>query len=318
MKHTFLRASLFFLILAILLGGLSALFLPKGNRLEDGIQAPELYAFLGEPENSLDVVVIGDSIPLSSFIPAYLWQDRGIPSYVCASTAQSAASSYSLLKTFFQRQSPKVVLYEADQLFLDLSLADLVAAGRDRTLPVFQYHDNWKFVRPKQMLSAPNYTQVTPEKGYHMRKTTEPLTEKPSVDLQDLSIAPISKTNRFSLCQALELCRKNGAQLILYSAPNATGWSVPRHNALAALAEKLGIFYLDGNLDCPEIDWTRDTIDAGEHLNLTGAEKVTLWLGQALSETGLLADRRKSPACTAWDDAFQEFRSRALDPDLYW
>ena len=113
MKHTFLRASLFFLILAILLGGLSALFLPKGNRLEDGIQAPELYAFLGEPENSLDVVVIGDSIPLSSFIPAYLWQDRGIPSYVCASTAQSAASSYSLLKTFSTLNKKRALKFKA-------------------------------------------------------------------------------------------------------------------------------------------------------------------------------------------------------------
>lgn len=318
MKQKFLRVFLFLLILAILLGGLSALFLPKGNRLEDGIQEPELYAFLGEPQNSLDVVVVGDSIPLCSFVPAYLWEGQGIPSYVCASTAQSAAGSYFLLKTFFRKQSPKVVLYEADQLFLELSLADLMTAGRDGTLPVFQYHDTWKYVRPRQMLSAPNYTQVTPEKGYHMRKTIEGLPSLPDADWQDTSMAPISQTNRYALQKTLELCKAQGARLVLYSAPNVTGWSVPRHNALAALAEKLGIFYLDGNLDGPEIDWTKDTIDAGEHLNIRGAKKATQWLSEALSNMGLFTDKRTDPAYAAWAEALEEFEARAKDPDLYW
>lgn len=318
MKQKFLRVFLFLLILAILLGGLSALFLPKGNRLEDGIQEPELYAFLGEPQNSLDVVVVGDSIPLCSFVPAYLWEGQGIPSYVCASTAQSAASSYFLLKAFFQNQKPKVVLYEADQLFLELSLADLMTAGRNGTLPVFRYHDNWKYVHPRQMLSEPDYTQVTPEKGYHMRKTMEGLSSLPDVNWQDTSMAPISQTNQYALRKTLELCRAQGAQLVLYSAPNVTGWSVPRHNALMALAEKLGIPYLDGNQEGPEIDWKHDTVDAGEHLNIRGAQKATQWLSEVLLDRWPLADKREDPAYAAWAEALEEFEARAKDPDLYW
>ena len=318
MKQKYLRVSLFFLILTVLLAALSALFLPKGNRLEDGIQDPALYAFLGEPENSLDVVVIGDSIPLCSFVPAYLWEDRGIPSYVCASTAQSSASSYSLLQTFLGRQQPVVVLYEADQLFLNLSLPELLAAGRDHILPVFQYHDTWKYVRPHQMLSARDYTFVSPEKGYHMRKTIESLSSLPDVDWQDPSMEPISKTNQLILRQTLELCLKHGARLVLYSAPNATGWSVARYNALTALAEQLGVPYLDGNVDCPEIDWTRDTLDAGEHLNLRGAKKATQWLGQVLSDMDLFSDKRTDPAYAAWDASLEEFQAMAKDPDLYW
>ena len=88
MKRNILSAGSFLLILAVLLVLLSLVFFPKGNRLEDGIQEPELYGFLGEPENSLDVVVLGDSIPLCSMIPPRLWRDFGYTSYVCASTAQ--------------------------------------------------------------------------------------------------------------------------------------------------------------------------------------------------------------------------------------
>ena len=80
MKRQILRPVLFLLLLVLFLSAFSAYFLPKGNTLEDGIQEPELYAFLGEPDNSLEAVVLGDSIPLSSFIPAYLWRDYGIPS----------------------------------------------------------------------------------------------------------------------------------------------------------------------------------------------------------------------------------------------
>ena len=45
--HTYLRSMFFLLLLFFLLVLLSRYFLPKGNTLEDGIQEPELYAFLG-------------------------------------------------------------------------------------------------------------------------------------------------------------------------------------------------------------------------------------------------------------------------------
>ena len=60
MKRQILRPVLFLLLLVLFLSAFSAYFLPKGNTLEDGIQEPELYAFLGEPENSLEAVVLGE------------------------------------------------------------------------------------------------------------------------------------------------------------------------------------------------------------------------------------------------------------------
>lgn len=318
MTKTIFRACAFVLLLLLLLGLASLLFLPKGNTVEDGIQNEALYAFLGEPENSLDAVVVGDSIPLSSFIPAYLWRDQGIPSYVCASTAQKASDSFGLLRTLFRSQSPKVVLYEGDQLYLDLEADDVVSALGEQLFPVFRFHSNWKFVRPQAMLRTPDYTLVSPEKGYHMRKTTESLLTAPEIDLRDSSVEPISPLNRWIFARTLALCRKEGARLILYSAPNATGWSVPRHNALSALAEASGVTYLDGNLDCTDIDWVIDTLDAGEHLNLRGAYTATQWLGSALRTLESLPDRRTDPRYGDWNQALEAFQAMAEDPDQYW
>ena len=47
MKRIILSTGSFLLILALLLALLSLAFFPKGNSLEDGIQEPELYGFLG-------------------------------------------------------------------------------------------------------------------------------------------------------------------------------------------------------------------------------------------------------------------------------
>ncbi len=316
MTKKLFRPLLFLLVLVLFLALLSQYFLPKGNTLEDGIQEPELYAFLGEPENSLDVVVLGDSIPLSSFIPAYLWRDYGIPSYVCATTAQKPSDGYFLLKQFFRRQSPKVVLYETDQLYLDTEAADLLQAEALARLPVFQYHDSWKFVRPSQLLRSPNYTETSPLKGYHLRKTMATLKGDPAYLAPEEAAEPISGLNRLCLVRALALCESQGARLILYTAPNAASWTQGKHLAMEALAEELGIPYLDANEVDLDINWSKDTLDRGEHLNIRGARKVTAWLGEYLQTLGL-EDRREDPVCAAWQKDLEDFQAMVEDPENY-
>ena len=315
--HTYLRSTLFLLLLFFLLALLSQYFLPKGNTLEDGIQEPELYAFLGEPENSLEAVVLGDSIPLSSFIPAYLWRDYGIPSYVCAATAQKPSDGYFLLKRFFRTQSPKVVLYETDQLYLDTAASDLLQAEALSRLPVFQYHDSWKFVRPNRLLSSPGYTETNPLKGYHLRKTPEGLRGDPAYLAQEEEMEPISFWNRLCLERTLALCQKRGAQLVLYTAPNAATWTQGKHLAMAALARELAIPYLDANGENLDINWNIDTLDRGEHLNYRGAAKVTAWLGAYLQTQGL-EDRRDSAAYASWQEDLETFQAMVDDPENYY
>lgn len=314
MKKHLLSACSFLLILALLLSFLSLLFLPKGNALEDGIQEPELYAFLAEPASSLDVVALGDSIPLCSLVPAYLWRDWGVTSYVCASTAQKPSQSLRILREFLSRQSPRVVLLETDQLYLQESVLDALMVRAEACFPVLRYHDNWKFVRPSQMLQKVSYTYTTPEKGYHLRKLLEAY-QSGDYMLPEDSVEPISSTALFQVRNIQELCLESGAMLVLYTAPNAASWNMPRHNAMEDLASGLGIPYLDGNLDMAGIDWGIDTLDGGEHMNILGAEKVTAWLGAYLASTGLCPDRREEPGYGHWAEALEEFQRRVDDPE---
>lgn len=317
MKRNILSAGSFLLILAVLLTLLSLAFFPKGNRLEDGIQEPELYGFLGEPENSLDVVVLGDSIPLCSMIPPRLWRDFGYTSYVCASTAQKLCQSEKLLTIFLKSQQPKFVLLETDQLYLEMSTLDVLQCNLEALLPVLRYHDNWKFVRPSQMLRTPDYSCRDPLKGYHLRKTIDAL-DPEAYMLPTEETEPISSAAEAGVRRIKALCDRAGAKLVLYTAPNAAAWNTPRHNAAQALADSLAVPYLDGNLEVTNLVWQSDTLDKGEHLNLLGAEKVTAWLGTCFASTGLLEDKRGDPAYASWEEDLAEFERRVDDPDHYY
>ena len=317
MKRNILSAGSFLLILALLLVLLSLAFFPKGNRLEDGIQEPELYGFLGEPENSLDVVVLGDSIPLCSMIPPRLWRDFGYTSYVCASTAQKLCQSEKLLTVFLKSQQPKFVLLETDQLYLEMSTLDVLQCNLEGLLPVLRYHDNWKFVRPSQMLRTPDYSCRDSLKGYHLRKTIDAL-DPEAYMLPTEETEPISSAAEAGVRRIKALCDRAGAKLVLYTAPNAATWNTPRHNAVQALADSLTVPYLDGNLEVTNLVWQSDTLDKGEHLNLLGAEKVTAWLGTCFASTGLLEDKRGDPAYALWEEDLAEFERRVDDPEHYY
>ena len=317
MKRNILSAGSFLLILALLLVLLSLAFFPKGNRLEDGIQEPELYGFLGEPGNSLDVVVLGDSIPLCSMIPPRLWRDFGYTSYVCASTAQKLCQSEKLLTVFLKSQQPKFVLLETDQLYLEMSTLDVLQCNLEALLPVLRYHDNWKFVRPSQMLRTPDYSCRDSLKGYHLRKTIDAL-DPEAYMLPTEEAEPISSAAEAGVRRIKALCDRAGAKLVLYTAPNAATWNTPRHNAVQALADSLEVPYLDGNLEVTNLVWQSDTLDKGEHLNLLGAEKVTAWLGTCFASTGLLEDKRGDPAYALWEEDLAEFERRVDDPDHYY
>lgn len=317
MKRNILSAGSFLLILAVLLVLLSLVFFPKGNRLEDGIQEPELYGFLGEPENSLDVVVLGDSIPLCSMIPPRLWRDFGYTSYVCASTAQKLCQSEKLLTVFLKSQQPKFVLLETDQLYLEMSTLDVLQCNLEGLFPVLRYHDNWKFVRPSQMLRTPDYSCRDSLKGYHLRKTIDAL-DPEAYMLPTEETEPISSAAEAGVRRIKALCDRAGAKLVLYTAPNAATWNTPRHNAVQALADSLEVPYLDGNLEVTNLVWQSDTLDKGEHLNLLGAEKVTAWLGTCFASTGLLEDKRGDPAYALWEEDLAEFERRVDDPEHYY
>lgn len=286
MKKTLFCAAVFLCILALLTALFSWYFYPKNNSPEAGIQDYTASGFLAEPENSLDMVILGDSIPLCAFSPQAIAGQTGISGYVCATTGQTLPKSETFLREFFRRQSPKLVVLEANHLYKEFSDLDAATEALYRSVPLLRYHDNWKFLKPAQSLAPVRYTVRIPEKGYYEKEETVP-GENGDYMSSFQGFAEIPE-NAQRIVRALSaLCERQGARLLLLSAPSAANWNNASHNAVEALAEELGVSYVDMNLEEVHIDWTQDTPDAGDHLNGSGAQKASRWLGEFLSQTGL-------------------------------
>lgn len=295
-------------ILVLVLCGVSWLFVPKDNTPEAGIQDVLSSGYLAEPVDSLDYVVLGDSVPKFAVIPPLLWQEQGIAGYVCAAAGDTMPKLVETVQDFFERQSPKVVVLETNILFRYIEPDYALKLNAERLFPVLRYHNNWKFVRPGQMLHPVEYTMVSWEKGYYLCKLIEPYTgsafPEPSGEMEPLSSQALD-----CLRQIQDLCLQEGSCLILCSMPSPKNMNQRRHNAMAAISGELGIPYLDMNQDGQALglDWSVHTVDAGDHLNYWGAKRVTRALGAYLADTCCLPDHRGDPAYGAWDTNGESF-----------
>lgn len=69
MRRHIISAAVFLLILALLLVPLSLIFRPKNNSQEAGMEEPRANGILAEPENSIDVLFLGNSLAYCSMNP---------------------------------------------------------------------------------------------------------------------------------------------------------------------------------------------------------------------------------------------------------
>ena len=79
-------------------------------------------------------------------------------------------------------------------------------------------------------------------------------------------------------------------------------------------AEEHGLMYINflEHIDDIGLDYSTDTYDAGLHLNLSGAEKITLSLGQVLREQLSLPDRRSDAHLAAiWQEKIAAYEQAA-------
>lgn len=304
-----LRCFLFLLLLGLLLIPTGLLLQPKDNTEESGMVYASAAGILSQPTDSIDVLFLGDSEAYSSFVPLDLWEETGIPSFVCSSLDQKTYETLELLKMALSCQKPKVVVLETNVLYRVYPSTDALAPMLESHIPALRYHDRWKSLKSADFFSLPHFTADSPDRGYHLLTDAEGAGLEGYMRPMD-EWEPLSRQNLGNLKKLQALCQKNGASLLLYSAPSPTNWTMRRHNTVRDTAEALGLVYIDGNLQDLGIDWEADTYDGGDHLNYFGAHKVTAWMAQYLRETYALEDKRRSPEYAQWDIDLTAFRQR--------
>ena len=299
-----LRVISFAVVVVLLLIGAGKLCDPIRLGLQDSVSERERYLLhlLSEPEEMVDVAILGDSESYTLVSTYQLWKEAGIASYIGGQSGQWIGESYFSLKKILKQQSPKVLILETNEFFSRGDAAKSAQEFARQMFPILKYHRFWK------MEPADPKLQTTIFNGFELRAAVAPYTGGGYMHTTD-DRTPVTFITRYYLDKIKRLCDAHGTKLLFVTAPSPVNHTMQRHNEVQALADALAVPYLDLNLNTEElgIDWNLDTLDGGDHLNYTGCQKATAYLQRYMQTHYTLPDRRKDARYETWNKRAAEF-----------
>lgn len=303
------RVILFLLVFAVLLWACSAGIQVIVRNVSGSVSGrSRVFASVSaEKKNTIDMLVAGDSESYTSVSPMDLWDRAGIAAYDCGQPGQRIQETYYILKTAFRTQSPKLVLFETNTMFRDPGFLKNVQLSLTEPLayhfPVIKYHNAWK-----ALFDGPGGPKKS-YKGFEIRDKVVSYEGDEEYMKETKDKAQIPEVVRIYMEKIKRLCEKNGADLLLVSAPSPKNYNYKKHNSLEEYARENNLPYVDLNMKFRDIgiDWKMDSYDRGDHLNISGARKVTAYIGEYLADNYDLPDRRNDDGWREWDDLAKEY-----------
>ena len=326
----------FCLLMVVILFVISPIFVPKWTTGDDNHNTQIVRGLYAERVNSLDVLFLGNSDMYRGVIPIELWNEYGMAAYAYTSPGQRIWTGYYTMLDALQYQHPKVVVFNVDGINkenlssdginhktfdnMKMSVTKLQALNDDAfefsfskklayVFPVLAFHSRLAELNADDLKYAYGY-EIFPEKGYDMIAGAEAYNGGDSYMADKGESYEIPEKPRRYLDKIVELAQKKNIKLVLVENPSADSWSLAKSQAMQEYAQEKNVDFIDLNLKLNEIglDWTEDTPDGGDHLNYSGAYKVTKFYGNYLHEKYDLPDRRKDAKYASWDRASEEYQ----------
>lgn len=283
-----------------------ALFMPK---YMESMKEGALIAEYDKDSLNHEVVFIGDCEVYENFSPVTLWENYGITSFIRGSASQTIWQSYYLLKDTLRKEKPEVVVFNVLSMQYDQAVSEaynrmtldgmewsdvkVEAVKASMTeeesmitylLPFFRYHSRWSELT-KEDFRYLFRKNIISYNGYLMQTGVKPAEVVP--EGRPMADYRFSDRCYEYLDGIRQLCREEGITLILIKAPSLYPYWYPQWDSqIQEYAQKYGLAYYN-MLEYTEeagIDYRTDTYDAGLHLNVSGAEKLSVWFGKELTE----------------------------------
>ena len=316
------------LVVALTIGCLwllQRLLVPKYQTgIVEGSMIEEYY----KDESDHEVLFIGDCEVYENFSTITLWENYGITSYIRGSAQQLVWNSYYLLEDALRYETPKVVVFNVLALKYDepqseaynrmsidgmrwsQSKVDNIRASMmedenfiDYVFPLLRYHSRWSELTEDDFRHIFSKDLVT-HNGYYMRVDVKPQGEFP--DPTPLADYTLGEKAMSYMQKMVDLCKEKGIELVLIKAPTEfPHWYDEWDIQVAEFAKKNDVEYINYIPLQDEIGlgMSKDTYDAGLHLNTSGAEKMADYFGAWLTENYDLTDYRSNEKYAAiWQE----------------
>ncbi len=291
----------------------NAVLIPRWDTTAEWDVSRIVQGFYELPEDSVSVLLLGDSHMVSGISAGQLAYEHGIPAYSCATAGQTVFGSYYWLKEALRFQSPEVVLFDVDMLFqeehfekdgdyrkvFDYMKASSVKAEAIRMMsdeiskketmsyffPILRYHDRWK------ELDAGDFRNLFADKtdenlGFLMMNTVSEEAPGGIDSTEQVESVPFAQSAYPYLEKMKDLCEQEEIDLILVKTPYSD-WTPGMNAAVKELAQEMGLAFWDYNdrelmQQCGLTD--AKMYSDKNHLNLFGAERLTQNIAQRLKE----------------------------------
>lgn len=312
-----------------------------------------LMGFYSEKKNTVDVAVIGTSCTFSAIAPMQLWEDRGIAAYdFCTNVMLENTMKYAI-REVLRTQSPRLVIidiapfmnghavwqgrgafasntqvlryntdgFKISKNRLDL-INDIVYDKKKRWSYYFDlaYHHS----NPNPDIHDWNLNRPSPNKGYSNTPIEIIFTEKSGEDTACPDQCPLADWEMSLFDELLAETDKQGINVLFINGPYWPVDDKPDDFKKAAYLKKYltdkGYDYLDLHEHMNEINLvgTEDYSMDYNHYTITGAVKISKFLGNYLADNYDLPDRRTDKRYDKWRAEYTEWSGKVLPDNIAW
>ena len=163
-------------------------------------------------------------------------------------------------------------------------------------------------------------------RAYNCLKRAGIHTVQDLVNKKEIEVTKIRNLGKKSLKEVLDkikdLCNEKGIKLVLIKAPSIfPHWYDEWESQIQDYANENNLLYLNMVDKADEIglDYTTDTFDYGQHLNVDGAEKTAVYLGNILKDQYRLTDHRgESETASQWNKIVSDYNSLKTKKQEAW
>ena len=324
MKKKILTITSVIAVIALFLGifaFLNVLLAPK--YAEDLVEGSMISQYYREDKNH-DVIFIGDCETYANFSPMELYREKGITAYVRGSSQQLVWQSYSILEETLTYETPKAVVFNVnamrygepvneafhrltiDKMKWSKQKVDIIQSSMTEeesflsyVFPILRYHSRFDELTQEDFAYLFK-TKDNTHNGFLINQNVKPMGKLPTkrrlpnYDLPQICYDYLEKMTA--------MCQEKGVELILIKAPSQYPYWYEEYDAqISEFAKKHDLCYYDFTKVTDEIglDFQVDTYDAGLHLNLAGATKMSRYFANILAEKHDIPDRRSDAAIAA-------------------
>ena len=332
-KKEFIALIVFLIALISFIVCASSITMPKRYEL-----GANWGAFTEEESNSMDVVFFGSSMAYCNVVPAVIWEDSGLSTYVMAGPEQTLGITYYYIKEMFRHQSPSAVMVEISGIIYgrypsDGSIkanigympynsnrfgATINAAPKSEWLglffPLYNYHDRWtKLTDDDYQIGLEGY-DIDLLAGYHFLSDSLAQTEMRERSFEQTE--EDYQNNLSYLVKIAQLCQEHNCRPIFYLSASYAYFPESYLERLQNdLAQIEGAEFIDfiAQIDEMNIDAEHDFYDI-LHFNYRGAEKFSHFLAQTLTEIGITAQQPYDKP-QLWQERLDYYHSLIADGD---